>query len=130
MLRCDKEHRNQKTLDRNTALFVDMVNDKANQVGIDVQLFHQSSIFHILIGAQKAGVGIAPSEDAIWMAQKNAAIYSELKAILACQGIDMHKSHGWLSACHTHDVLEDAAGRFHTAFTMLLNQNSSTGLAD
>ncbi|WP_158586348.1 aspartate aminotransferase family protein [Serratia inhibens] len=119
----------QKTLDRNTALFVDAVNDKANQVGIDVHLFHQSSIFHILIGAKKAGIDIAPSEDAVWIAQKNGAIYSELKVFLAQQGIDMHKSHGWLSTSHTHAVLEAAAEKFQCAFNQLLNQNRATGLA-
>ncbi|CDG22221.1 Glutamate-1-semialdehyde 2,1-aminomutase (GSA) (Glutamate-1-semialdehyde aminotransferase) (GSA-AT) [Xenorhabdus poinarii G6] len=120
----------QETLNKNTMMFVNAVNEKARQLGIDVQLFHQSSIFHILIGAQKEGVDISPSEDAFWITQKNATIYNELKALLTQYGIDMHKSHGWLSTCHTHDILECAVDKFHMAFVQLLKQNRTMSLAD
>ncbi|VEI68836.1 Glutamate-1-semialdehyde 2,1-aminomutase [Serratia rubidaea] len=113
----------QTTLERNTALFVEAVNARAARAGVDIRLFHQSSIFHILIGALDAGVAIAPSEDAVWITQKNAAQYDALKQHLAQQGIDMHKSHGWLSASHTHTVLEAAAEKFAAAFDRLRNQS-------
>ncbi len=109
----------QRTLNTTTAQFVEAVNERAQQVGVDVRLFHQFSIFHLVIGAQEESVTVTPSEDVFWLIQKNSKRHNYLKAALAQEGIDLHKSHGWISACHTEEVLYSAICMFHRAFERL-----------
>lgn len=109
----------QKMLNVTTSHFVNAVNECAEQAGVDIRLFSQFSIFHLVIGAEEEGVVPTASEDAFWLVQKNAMQHSHLKSLLAQEGIDMHKSHGWISACHTEDVLSEAINKFHRAFRRL-----------
>ncbi|ECJ3538755.1 aminotransferase class III-fold pyridoxal phosphate-dependent enzyme [Salmonella enterica] len=106
-----------------TQLLVDTVNEQANQSGVDIQLCCQSSIFHVLIGAHSEGVKVQPSEDIFWLTRQYSPAYQKLQILLAENGIDMHKSHGWLSQCHTHDVLEEASNKFAMAFRQLRDKH-------
>ncbi|MEB8293105.1 aminotransferase class III-fold pyridoxal phosphate-dependent enzyme [Klebsiella michiganensis] len=108
-----------------TRILVNAVNEQADKLGIDIRLYCQSSIFHVLIGSHTEGITPAPSEDIFFLTQQYARAYQKLQNTLVECGIDMHKSHGWVSHCHTLDVIEDATQRFVSAFRMLRNNHDS-----
>ncbi|WP_405940721.1 aspartate aminotransferase family protein [Streptomyces sp. NBC_00207] len=97
----------------------DLVNRKAEDAGVDVRLFAQSSIFHILIGAIRAGAPISPSSAVIALHNAQPQLYSALRSALLLEGVDCHSVHGWVSTAHDQDVLEATADSFQRAFHRL-----------
>jgi len=102
-----------------TCALVDGVNREAARIGVDVRLFAQSSVFHVLIGAIGEGAPVAPSAAAVCLPRQRREQYLRLRQALLLEGIDMHASHGWLSAAHDPGVIADATMRFARAFRRL-----------
>ncbi len=118
----------QQNLTDATAGFVSAVNRRAQTIGVDIRLFSQASIFHILIGAIQEEVPIEPSAQAMLLAMDFAPAYHLLKRALSDNGIDMHKSHGWLSTCHTPEILQQAETLFAQVFAQLASNTEFTCL--
>lgn len=106
---------------RSAAYLVDAINAAAMAADVDVRAFHQSSIFHLMIGALDEGAAIGPGAAAIRLAREHAPLHKLLRTALLLEGIDCHASHGWLSAVHENSHLDEAIGGFERAFAVLRN---------
>lgn len=99
-----------------TRTLVAGINAAAHAADIDVRAIHQSSIFHLLIGALDAGDPIAPGPAAVRLTRERATDYATLRRALLLEGIDCHMSHGWLSAAHDAPLVDEAIDGFARAF--------------
>jgi len=102
-----------------THSLVEAINAAAVSSDVDVRAFHQSSIFHILIGACREALLIEPGSGAVRLPQEHADAYTILRCALLLEGVDCHKSHGWLSSEHRPADIEEAAAGFARAFARL-----------
>jgi glutamate-1-semialdehyde 2,1-aminomutase len=98
---------------------VEVVNTLADKHRVDVHLYQQSSIFHILIGARQAGMSCEPSAAVVQLFSKHPQHYATLRRALLCEGLDTHPVHGWLSTAHDAAVIERSAEAFDSAFQQL-----------
>ena len=117
----------QKEITAKAVNFVNAVNHLAERHNVDIRLFNQSSIFHLMIGSQNENIEVCPSENAFYLIHKYDVAYQKLQQLMLNYGIDMHKSHGWLSYSHTDDVLEEACHKFEAIFKYL-RKNNETGI--
>lgn len=95
---------------------VEAVNTSAHATGVDVGMFQNSSTVHLILGAQAAGVTLEPSAEAFQLIATQAAAHADLRLRLLLEGVDMHPTHGWLSAAHDEAAIARAADSFHRAF--------------
>ena len=102
--------------EQSAAELVAGINAAAEAAGVDVRAFHQSSIFHLLIGAVGAGLPLAAGPAAIRLPRERAPLYQLLRAALLLEGVDCHASHGWLSAAHDGADIAEAIAGFARAF--------------
>jgi glutamate-1-semialdehyde 2,1-aminomutase len=104
---------------RSAAYLADGINAAAKAADMDVRAFHQSSIFHVMIGAVGEGAPIAPGAAVIRLAHQRATLYKLLRTALLLEGVDCHSSHGWVSAIHETAHLNEAISGFERAFAAL-----------
>lgn len=100
---------------------VQRVNQIADEQLVDVHLYQQSSIFHILVGAHQAELPLEPSAAVIELYSKRPELYATLRRALLSEGLDTHPVHGWLSTFHDQTVIERSAEAFERAFRHLRN---------
>jgi glutamate-1-semialdehyde 2,1-aminomutase len=101
---------------------VGLVNEQAEREGVDVALFQQGSIFHILIGAQTDAFPVGPSQGAVLLPRKYSESYHLLRIALLVHGVDSHLTHGWISSAHTPAVIRETATAFGDAFRELKSE--------
>ncbi|GAB3350981.1 aspartate aminotransferase family protein [Lysobacter tyrosinilyticus] len=92
------------------------INAAAHAADIDVRATHQSSIFHLLIGALDAGDPISPGPAVVRLARERSSDYATLRRTLLLEGVDCHMSHGWLSAAHDAHLIDETIQGFERAF--------------
>lgn len=109
----------QAQADAAARLMVDSVNQIANKLRVDVHLYQQSSIFHILIGARQAGVSLEPSGSVIALYSQYPERYAALRRALLQEGVDTHPVHGWMSSAHDDGVIARAVEAFDRAMRRL-----------
>lgn len=102
-----------------TQRLVEGINRAARATNVDIGAFCQSSIFHLVIGAHKAGVELAPGASCLQLTHAQPALYRLLRMALQLEGIDGHASHGWVSFLHDKAILDEAMNRFQRAFATL-----------
>lgn len=101
---------------------VEQVNQIADYRRVDVYLYQQSSIFHILIGARRAGLPVEPSDAVITLYAKHPEKYVKLRRSLLLEGLDTHPVHGWMSTAHTDADVQSSADAFNRAFDHISDQ--------
>lgn len=106
----------QQAADKAARLLVDGVNEAAWARGVDVGMFAHSSTVHLVFGAQAAGVSLAPSMDAFRLIMGQGVSHAALRRYLLVEGLDMHATHGWVSAAHDEAAITRAVGAFDRAF--------------
>lgn len=102
-----------------TATLVQGVNRAAERHGVDVRMFAQSSVFHVMIGAVASGLAVEPSAAALTLYAAHGDRYGLLRNALLQHGIDCHPLHGWMSARHDADVIAMTVDAFEQAFASL-----------
>lgn len=101
------------------ALLVKKVNEAAESNNVDVRLYNQSSIFHILIGACARGLPLGPSGAVVTLYATRPELYNSLRRALLLEGVDSHPVHGWVSAAHCAADIEATAQAFYRVFKRL-----------
>lgn len=97
-----------------------LVNAAAAARGVDVTMYTGgTSVVHLMIGARAAGLPIGPSLGAIRLYQSQGTAYEELRRRLLLEGVDMHPLHGWVSAVHDEQIVQQSAQAFDRAFHAL-----------
>jgi glutamate-1-semialdehyde 2,1-aminomutase len=97
-----------------------LVNEVAVEQQVDVRLFtHEDSIYHILIGAVAAGAPLEPSPAVATLFASHPGRYAQLRRALLVEGVDTHHVHGWVSATHEAEVIDETAEAFRRAFRTL-----------
>jgi glutamate-1-semialdehyde 2,1-aminomutase len=109
----------QRELTERTSYFVRMANETATRQGLDIRLFHQASIFHIVIGAVSNEIPIGPSRQAMILTKEFAPLYEILREKMLSVGLDMHTSHGWFSSAHTKAVIDETLDKLTFVFSEL-----------
>ncbi|WP_338847250.1 aminotransferase class III-fold pyridoxal phosphate-dependent enzyme [Massilia sp. W12] len=109
----------QNAVNLRTAQFVTALNHTAQKHNLDLRLFHQASIIHIVLGAVAAGTAVKPSAEVIPLIKGNTPAYNLLRREFLAAGIDMHRTHGWLSCEHSDTVLDEAVEAANQAFGRL-----------
>ncbi len=115
MLQAIGDGSHQREAERGAENLVAGVNAAAESAGVDLHAYHQSSVFHILIGARRHGVPPGPSIAVPAHQERSAAAYEILRLALLLEGVDSHGSHGWVSSAHDEQVIDDAIGGFERA---------------
>lgn len=93
------------------------VNQAAREVDVDVFLYtNESSIYHMLIGPRQLGLPLGPSEGVARLSSSFPKRYALLRRALLLEGVDTHPVHGWVSAVHDRETLDQAIGAFARAF--------------
>jgi glutamate-1-semialdehyde 2,1-aminomutase len=118
----------QSELTNRTSYFVKLVNEAAENSHLDIRLFNQASIFHILIGALSNKIPIKPGKNALILTKKFHFLYEILRKNLLSVGIDMHFSHGWFSYAHTEEIINESLNKFKEVFD-LLDKSQFTNIA-
>ena len=106
----------QRQVARSASKLAQAVNDLGARKQLDVQILAHSSILHILIGARRMEVPVAPGVEAVQLMHRFAAEHDTLRKLLLVEGVDIHPTHGWLSMAHTDNVLEQTLSGFEHAF--------------
>lgn len=109
----------QARADRAAQLLCDGVNAEARRLGIDAALFRNSSTVHLIFDADAAGIDPCPSAEAFVGIARGAARARSARRALLAEGIDMHPTHGWVSAVHDDAVIEQAIAGFARAFARM-----------
>jgi glutamate-1-semialdehyde 2,1-aminomutase len=91
------------------------VNAAAERRGHDLRLFRQSSVFHIVLGGLATGAPAAPSPAVFALHRQFRDDYVRLRRALLLEGVDAHLVHGWVSAAHTDEAVDDAVRAFARA---------------
>jgi len=116
----DGEHQQQASEAANE--LVVSVNQLADQYEVDVRLFAQSSIIHVMIGAVAAGLPVGPSTDSMRLYLRSPHLYLRLQQQLMAEGVDMHPMHGWLSSSHGDMAIDLTLKAFRAAFAHLRHE--------
>jgi glutamate-1-semialdehyde 2,1-aminomutase len=96
------------------------VNAAAEAEGVDVFLFtNGSSIYHMMIGARQAAVPLEPCNGLAQLQADHPTRYALLRRALLVEGLDTHPVHGWVSAVHEQDILDESIQAFARAFQNL-----------
>lgn len=109
----------QKRADCGAQALVDAVNASARSLGIDAGMFRNSSTVHLVLGWRAADAVLEPSAEVFQLIAANHEAHAELRRNLLIEGVDMHSTHGWVSAAHDATAIEQAARAFHAAFERL-----------
>lgn len=96
------------------------VNEAAQRVGVDAGMFVNSSTVHLVLGWQAAEVRLEPSAEAFQLIAQQGEAHAGFRRRLLLEGVDMHPTHGWLSAAHDGLAIDQAAAAFERAFASLL----------
>jgi glutamate-1-semialdehyde 2,1-aminomutase len=102
-----------------TARIVVGINGAARKLGVDVRAFHQSSVFHLMVGAVATRAPVAPGPAAFVLARRNSRLHCLMRAALLLEHVDCHASHGWVSMAHDDAAIEEAIDAFARAFAYL-----------
>ena len=101
-----------------------LVNQAAQDNGVDVHLYTNGcSVYHILIGARRAGYPLEASPAVVSLYRDSPTRYAMLRRALLLEGVDSHPLHGWVSAVHNKKVLNETADAFARAFKRLRNED-------
>ena len=105
---------------RAAELLVAGVNREADRYGVDVYLYTDgASTYNILIGAHSARAPLGPSLAIAHLQRANPKKYALLRRALLVEGVDSHPVHGWMSAVHDEEVVEETIRAFGRAFRRL-----------
>lgn len=114
----------QKQVNTTATTLVKAVNREAIFCGIDIRLYQQGSIFHMLIGACNNGIANCPSPGALVLWRRHPNWYSLLRQALLLEGVDAHPVHGWVSMAHTQEIVEETIQAFARAFRRLRQESN------
>ena len=96
------------------------INREAGRHGVDVHAYtNGTSIYHLLIGARRAGVPLGPSHAVAHLHRDRPAHYALLRRALLVEGVDTHPVHGWISATHDDATIDEAVDAFGRAFARI-----------
>jgi glutamate-1-semialdehyde 2,1-aminomutase len=110
----------QETARRAADRLVEQVNQAAEAGRVDVHLYNgDTSIFHMLIGARRAGLPLGPSDGVTRLHREQRDAYAKLRRALLVEGVDTHPVHGWVSAVHDEKTIAATAAAFERAFHFL-----------
>ncbi len=99
---------------------VTLVNQAADAHRVDVCLYtNGTSVYHILIGARATGQPLGPSPAVTALQYSHPERYARLRRALLLEGVDTNNLHGWVSAVHDADLIEETARAFDRAFHRL-----------
>lgn len=105
------------------------VNAAAVRRAVDVRLFAQSSIFHVVFGVETDGVPAEPSREAFLQHNRRRALHDVLRHKLQLEGVDVHPFHGWVSAAHDDEAREFAVAAYERAFDAMSPELAVLGYA-
>jgi glutamate-1-semialdehyde 2,1-aminomutase len=110
----------QETAWRAAERLVDGVNDVARAHRVDVRLYTSgTSIYHVLIGAYRAGAPLVASQAVVHLHRAHPKKYALLRRALLVEGVDTHPVHGWISSVHDDTVIDDTVAAFDRVFARL-----------
>jgi glutamate-1-semialdehyde 2,1-aminomutase len=96
------------------------VTEAADAAGVDVRMHTDgASVYHVVIGGRAAGIPHGPSAAAVDLYTAHQDRYGVLRRALLLEGVDCPPVHGWVSAVHTPEVIEETAVAFARAFRRL-----------
>lgn len=108
----------------NAARLAQQVNEAAASERVDVYLYtNNSSVYHVLVGAHATGVPLGPSPAVTALHYSHPERYARLRRTLLLEGLDTHPLHGWVSAVHAGEALDEAVAAFARAFHRLRHED-------
>lgn len=118
-LRRLRDGRVQRLLADRAARLVKEINEAAADRKVDIRLFAQGSIIHLLIGAVGHRVAVEAGVPALRLQQRQGEAHQVLRRLLMVEGVDMHPTKGWLSLAHDDSVCARLVAVFDRVFADL-----------
>jgi glutamate-1-semialdehyde 2,1-aminomutase len=96
------------------------VNELAQLHRLDVHLYtNGSSAYHVLIGAHRAEAPQGPSPAFVQLYNNDPRRYALLRRALLLEGLDTGVVHGWVSAVHDDEAIDESLRIYERAFYRL-----------
>lgn len=93
------------------------INEIAQHRGLDAAMHtYNSSVFHLILGANALGIDPDQPGASLMAYGRGRERYLSLRKLLLQHGVDSHPMHGWLSAAHNDEALDQAIYGFRKAF--------------
>lgn len=113
----------QKRAARAAELFRNGVNEVITRLNVDAWVYGEASVFHLLLEPRHLGVGRPGSGEPLnhWtlLSYPNLDLYHLLRVALILNGVDFPGFHGWVSAVHSDEDIEQTVRAFEQALKML-----------
>jgi glutamate-1-semialdehyde 2,1-aminomutase len=99
------------------------LNEAAERVGADVRLYGECSCYNIFLEPGRLGVDVngktGRRDHTALQTYPNMPLYHTLRCAMLLNGVDLPSFHGWLSAVHTEQDLEQTITAFEKALRMM-----------
>ncbi|MBI3988427.1 MAG: aspartate aminotransferase family protein [candidate division NC10 bacterium] len=118
----------QKRASRAAELFRNGANEVIARLQVDVWVYGEASVFHVLLEPRRLGVGQPGSGEPLnhvaLLSYPNLDLYHKLRLALILNGVDFPGLHGWVSAVHSDEDIERTVQAFERALTMLQEEGA------
>ncbi|MCI0371050.1 MAG: aminotransferase class III-fold pyridoxal phosphate-dependent enzyme [candidate division NC10 bacterium] len=99
------------------------LNGAAERVGADLRVYGESSCYNIFLEPGRLGVDVngktGRRDHTALQTYPNIPLYHALRCAVLLHGVDLPLPHGWLSAVHTEQELEQTIAAFEKALRMM-----------
>lgn len=99
------------------------LNGAAERVGADLRVYGESSCYNIFLEPGRLGVDVngktGRRDHTALQTYPNMPLYHTLRCAMLLNGVDLPVPHGWLSAVHTEQDLEQTITAFEKALRMM-----------
>jgi glutamate-1-semialdehyde 2,1-aminomutase len=102
------------------------LNGAAERVGADLRVYGESSCYNIFLEPDRLGVDVngkrGRRDHTALQTYPNLPLYHTLRCAMLLNGVDLPVPHGWLSAVHTDEDLEQTTAAFEKALRRMLEE--------
>ena len=98
------------------------------KLGVDAYVYGESSIVNLFLGPHRHGLDLdrpaSQLDHRILMEHPNQEVYHRLRCALILHGVDLPLFHGWVSAAHSNEDLDQTIRAFEGALRLLQDERA------
>jgi len=102
------------------------LNGAAERVGADLRVYGESSCYNIFLEPGRLGVDVngkrGRRDHTALQTYPNLPLYHTLRCAMLLNGVDLPVPHGWLSAVHSEEDLEQTIAAFEKALRRMVEE--------
>jgi glutamate-1-semialdehyde 2,1-aminomutase len=98
------------------------------RLGVDARVYGESSIVNLFLGPRRHGLGAAHRasrlDHRLLMGHPDLEAYHRLRCALILHGVDLPLFHGWISAAHSDEDIEQTIRAFEAAVRLMQDEGN------